>query len=386
MRRSGPSGLFIILTVVSAALFLGPLVNITHSQSTTWNSYQRFTSTLDSDFGPFVLQAHDGTVWVFWEFVPFATPWLQQIRYRTTFNPQSTFNASRWTPDQILVSNSAQNVVPRAAQLPNGTIFLSYSSNRTGNFDIFLKKYNTGQGWSPDSQVTNNKADEVVTSLVAAKDGTLWLFWDRQNSTASNIFYKYYRGVTWSAEFQLTFDKGTTQDSMPSAYQLSDGRIFAAWSQQKGSFTNLQVLYSIYNGVSWSSPIPHQSAFPDRLSAVTQDSNDTIWLMWTREFQIVGGTNGVFDDDIAYTTSMDGGNTWSNDTLLTNDLGCTPNVNCYDDFQPSLAQLKDSSVYAFFVSNRDPQSYQNIFYATSSPIEAHTISGTGLGSSMARPL
>src|SRR3989442_2471216 len=106
MRRSGPSGLFIILTVVSAALFLGPLVNITHSQSTTWNSFQRFTSTLDAHFGPFLLQTHDGTVWVFWKFVPFATPWLQQIRYSSPINPQSTINPSRSTPVRIVISNS----------------------------------------------------------------------------------------------------------------------------------------------------------------------------------------------------------------------------------------------------------------------------------------
>jgi Neuraminidase (sialidase) len=173
---------------------------------------------------------------------------------------------------------------------------------------------------------------------------------------------------------------------MPSAYQLNDGRILVAWSQQKGSFTNLQVRYSIFNGVSWSAPVTHQSTFPDRLSAVTQDSNNTVWLMWTREFQIVGGVNAVYDDDIAYVTSTDGGNTWSNDTLLTNDLACTPGVNCYDDFQPSLAQLKDGSIYAFYVSNNNPQSYQDIVYATSSPIEAHTTTGLGLGSSPARPL
>src|SRR6266849_7311889 len=249
MKRSGLSALFVILTVVTSALFLGPLVNIAHSQGSTWSPSQRFTSTLNYDFGPFVLQSRDGTVWVFWEEAPFSTPWLEQIRYRTTFNPQSAFNASKWTPDQILVSNSAQNVDPRAAQLSNGTIFLSYSSNRTGNFDIFLKRYNTGLGWSPDSQVTSNKGDEVISSLVAAKDGTLWLFWDRQNSTATNVFYKYFRGGTWSTEFPLTSDKGSTLDSMPSAYQLNDGRILVAWSQQKGSFINLQVLYSIFNGV-----------------------------------------------------------------------------------------------------------------------------------------
>ncbi len=371
---------WVLGSLLAALLLLVGAYSVPHSFSisVTWNSFQRFTASLDYDFDPSVVQGFNGTVWAFWERAPFSAPWAEDIVYQTTNNLQPTLNASAWSPMRVLVSNPAGDVAPSAAQLKNGTLFLSFASNRTGNFDIFLKRYNPASGWSPDAQVTTNPANDVVSSLVAARDGSLWLFWDRQSSTAVNIFYKVYSNGAWSAETALTNDLLPVQNMQPSAFQLSDGRIFVAWSQiQDQHFGKVHILYKTFNGSTWSASVQLTSSSPDRHPAVTQDANNTIWISWTREIQI---TSTTFEDDLVYVTSTNGGGSWSPEVMLTNDQGCV-DPNCPDDIQPSMSQLKDGRIWVFWASTRDPDSFWDIYYVASSPLPIHNLAVTSLGAS-----
>ncbi len=366
---------FIIVLLLLVGVFssIPPVSSI----SVTWNSFQRFTATLDYDFDPAVIQAFDGTVWVFWEKAPFSAPWFEDIVYRTTSNLQPNYNASLWSPQTTLVSNPAQDVAPSAAQLKNGTLFVSWASNRTGNFDIFLKRYNSATGWSPDMQITQNPGNEVVSSLLAAGDGSLWVFWDRQNATATNIFYKVYRNNAWSPETALTNDVLPIQNQEPTAFQMKDGRIWVAWSQnQDAHFKGVHILYKVFNGTAWSSSTQVTFSTPDRHPALSQDINNTIWLTWTRELPYsCPGAGSCFQDDLFYITSTNNGLNWSGETNLTNDAACS-DPNCFDDEQPSIAQLKDGRIWLFWSTNRDPDSFWDIYFTNTQPLANHNVAVT----------
>ena len=62
---------------------------------------------------------------------------------------------------------------------------------------------------------------------------------------------------------------------------------------------------------------------------------------------------------------------------MTNDTGCTT---CPEDLQPSLAQWKDGRVYLFWATNRDPQNYWDLYYATTNPQPFHDIAVKALSS------
>ena len=334
----------------------------------SWSAFQRFTTIQEYDFDPAIIQTFDGTIWVFWELGPFATPWFQSIVYKT-------YNGTTWSNQQTAAFSRAQNVAPSVAQLKNGTLYLSYSSNRTGNFEIFLKRYNPGIGWSSDYQLTNTPNDNVVSALVAARDGSLWAFWDRQTTTI-NLYYKVWRNGAWSAETALTNDVAPFRDQQPTAYQTADGNIWVAWSQvQDANFNKVHIMYEIYNGVSWGTTVQLTSSSQDTHPALFQDSNGTLWMTWSREISYSCTGGGCTQQDIIYNTSTNNGASWGSEVNLTNDVGCS-DPNCFDDDQPTMAEFTDGRIYLFWSTNRDPQNYWNLYYITTNPLPLHNVAVT----------
>jgi len=356
-----------LLAPLHSAVSPSPIPQVTVS----WSSFTRFTSTSNNDFNPYLIQTLDGWAWLFWEDAPSATPWLQDVY-------DSIYNGTTWSLPSILAGTaSAQDVEPSAAQLSNGTLYLSYSSNKTGNFEIYLRHYSPSTGWSGDFQVSNNPAADVVSSLVAASDGSLWIFWDRQTSTTTNIYYRTFRGGAWSSETALTSDASPVQDQRPAAYQMKDGRIWVAWSQvQNSQQSSIHIVYKTYNGATWSSLVQVTSnSDTDTHPTMTQDSNGTIWMVWTRAVSYNCSGGGCTQDDIFYITSTNNGVSWSSETNLTNDVNCV-DPNCFDDDHATITELKDGRIRIFWFSNRDPQNYWDLYYVTSQIIPIHNLAVT----------
>jgi len=360
--------------VSAASVQPNPGLNITITNA------QRFTSDVSYDFNSAVVQGLNGTAWVFWSFTFFnGRAWNPVISYRTTNSPNYTYSPSAWSPAQSLVSTPlSQNIAPSVAQLRNGTLLLSFASNRTGNFDIFLKRFSPATGWFPDQQMTLNTADEKTSSIVAASDGSLWLFWDRAvNPTTANIFYKVWRTGSWSAEAALTNDTSNIENLEPSGFQMSDGSVWMAWSRIDTSSNLGNVYYKTYRAGAWSSSIQLTSTTnQDHHPHMIQDSNNTIWIAWNRELPV---SSTVFQNDVFYTYSVNGGSSFIPAVNVTNDVGCS--TGCPEDLMPSLAQLKDGRIYLFWSTNRDSQNYWDLYFDTTNPQPYHNVAVTGLTTS-----
>jgi hypothetical protein len=344
------------------------------------SNMQRFTSDISYDFDPAIIQRLDGAAVVFWENIPFSNGKISNpvINYRTSNYPSPTYSSLNWSASQTLVSTPlSQNVAPAVSQARNGTIYLSFASNRTGNFDIFLKRYSPSTGWYAEQQQTLNPADEVISSPLAASDGSLWLFWDRTlSATSANIFYKVWRSGSWGPETPFTSEGSTIENVQPSAFQMNDGSIWVVWSRMDTVSNLTHVYYEVYRNGSWSSALPLTSnANPDQHPHIVQDQNSTIWVAWNRELPV---SLNVFQNDIFYTYSVNNGASFIPEVNLTNDTGCAV---CPEDIQPSLAQWKDGRVYLFWASNRDPQNYWDLFYDTTNPQPFHHMAVTALSAS-----
>src|SRR6266487_2087044 len=316
------------LTILLSFLILPPIhavVMPVPGLSISVTNFQRFTSDGSYSFSPAIVQGKDGTVWVFWAYTYFNGHVTNPvINYRTTTTPSYTYNATAWSGYQTLVSTPlSQNIAPAASQYKNGTMVLSFASNRTGNFDIYIKAYHPGMGWSSDQQIEWSTLDEKASTVVAASDGSLWVFYDRTiNPTSANIYYKTWRAGNWGPEAALTTDPTNIENLEPSAYQVSNG---------------------------------------------------TIWASWNRELPV---TSLIFQNDIFYTYSVNNGASFIPEVNLTNDVGCS--TVCPEDLMPYFAQLKDGRVYLFWSSNRDPQNYWNLYYATTNQLPFHNNAVTAL--------
>ncbi len=304
--------IIIILLACSLVEVLVPLTPLASSTSSTWSAPQRFTTTTNLQEQPRIIETMDGRVWLFWAAFDVNNPnSYPHIHYEV-------YNWSAWSSDTVLVASPdpKQDVAPSVAQLKNGTAILAFSSNRGGSFNIYLKRYNPATGWSQDAQITTDTDSDMVTSLLVTNDGKLWVFWDRTYSTGSrSIFVKTYNGATWSGETAIATN--TYQNSTPSAYQMTDGKIWVVWSKALDqAFTQVYIYYrTTPDGVNWTTEAAlTSSSYSDRYPTLMQDTANTTWLVWNRRLPISGTT--FFQNDLFYKTS-------TNNPVLAHDLAVT---------------------------------------------------------------
>ena len=338
------------------------------------NNLQQFTFDQSYYFQPAIVQGMDGTSWVFYEYIYFNQHQsLPVIAYRTTQSPGIVYNATNWSAQNTLSSTpKSQNVNPSATTYKNGTLYVAFASNRTGNFNIFVKKYNTGIGWGPDYQVTVNTLDQIGNSVVAANDGSLWLFYDRQiNPTTASIYYRVLHNGLPPTEVQFTNTTTGIQDQQPSAYQLLDGSIVTVWTRTDSS-GNSNLYYRKYTNGVWGTPVQITTSNGDSNPKIMQDQNTTLWMAYTHEIP-QGGSN--FQNAVYYTYSINLGTSWVPASNLTNDACGTI---CPSSENAAIAQFKDGRIYLFFSSNRDTAMYWNLYYASTNLVPFHNVAVTAL--------
>jgi len=252
-------------------------------------------------------------------------------------------------------------------QFGNGTILLFWSSNVTANYVIKYMSYNSA-AWSKQVQVTpSTPMNDSSPAATVDNAGTLWLFWTRQAtapcgmSPCRQIFYKTLKNGVWSSEVQFTTDP--TFNIAPSAMVAKDGRLWVAYQKWVPSGFNYQLFYRIYNGTGWGSDmqLTNKNIWDERPSLL-QDRNGTIWAFWDRDIQI---TSTTFESDIYNKFSLDNGVTWSADNQMTFD---PPGV-LIDDVNPSAVQAADKSIWLFYSSDLTGLGADfDIYYMTSSCI------------------
>jgi len=271
---------------------------------------------------------------------------------------------SDWGPDTQLTTDVAADLNPSGGgimQDTTGTVWFVWASNRMGNKDIWYRNSSDhGATWSSDTQLTADTAIDENPSITQTSDGKIWVVFHSWRSQNPDIYYMTSPdgGATWSNANQLTTD--TNFDLNPSIAQLSDGTIFVAWQSDRiwvqdpdtGDMIPQDDIYyttSLDGGATWTDETrlttdPKDDSDP----SVTQTTDGKIWIAFV--------SNRLDPRDIYYTTSLDGGATWTDETRLTTYSG--------DDWAPSITQTNDGKIWVMFHSRRDNN--WDIYYKTTS--------------------
>ena len=243
------------------------------------------------DTNPSIMQASNGTIWVAWASKRFGN---YKLLYKT-------FNGSSWSSDIQLPTNateSDEDMDPSIMQASNGTIWVVWFSNRTGNLDLFYMTYN-GSAWSTENQLTNHQSVDKHPSIMQASNGTIWVVWSSFRTGDYELFYKTFNGTAWSSYTQLTYDSAF--DEAPSIAQARDGTIWVVWQYFDGQ---ADVYYKIYDGLTWSSEMPLISTTQahNRAPSIAQINDRKIWVVWSTarddDFDIYYKTTVVIPGDV----------------------------------------------------------------------------------------
>src|SRR2546428_1714854 len=225
MRKTATAGIILLLLSVS-------VVGLFHSvkASTTWSSPTLFsTSPPAFNILPAALQARDTRVYVAWE--------------SNRGDPSSTrFDIWYWilsggiwsTPTNLTSKGSGNfnNAQPALVQRTNGTIFLFWTANFTGSWNIYYERYNSGV-WSRRVALTTGAGMDVSADATVSNNGAMFLMWSRRTisggTATAQLFLKTLKNNVWSPEVQLTSD--STQNDAPGLTTTTDGTIWLVWQK-----------------------------------------------------------------------------------------------------------------------------------------------------------
>ena len=236
----------------------------------SWSSTQRLTTNPDdADITPSITTA-DGNIWVVWSS-------NRDENFEIYYN---IYDGSSWLPDDTrLTTNSSVDEFPSVMQDTDGDIWVVWSSNRNGNFEIHYQIYdNKTKAWQSIGQLTSNStSSDRDPSIMQDQDGKVWIAWERDE----DIYYKVvFKNMTVKVDdTPLTMD--SNMDLHPSIMQDQDDKVWIAWAAERLEIGNHTDIYCKIYDVVWSEERITSDNADDIMPTIMQDANGTIWIAWT---------------------------------------------------------------------------------------------------------
>jgi len=317
-----------------------------------------------------------GRVWLAWEGRPQGVVGARANIY------YKLWTSGTWGLKVQITSNSnvTQHETPSITSLSNGTMFVVWSSNNTGTFQLYYRLY-SGLSTPPlptsgEVRLTTNSLNDSQPSAVQDRNGRIWVVWNRNNDT----FYKYFNTTSWSSDFPVPPASSSTDSQYdPTVMQRKDGRMMITWSLIPSSTVtgNAHLYYTTTDGTlptlpaagipagSWTSAGQFftDQTFSDERASLVQARDGTLFTFWQRFTTILG---------IYWISSADNGTTWTVPVSL--------HSSSVDEFDVAAAQMSDKTLWLFW--NKVGSTGLEMWSTTSNPITGvHDVGLTSLSES-----
>lgn len=346
--------LLFAFSIAAAALF---------NTAVAWTKDEQLTGLSGEpegwDMKPSVVQTRDGTLWVFW-----SSDMLEG--QREIFYKTSSDNGVTWSAAKRCTWDDALDDTPHAIQTRNGTLWVFWASQRTGNYDIFYRTCIDieSEWWQWDCvQLTNDSREDTFPSVTQNVDGTIFLAWQRQVAVGDyRLFFKTSsdEGMTWSDEACLTEN---SWDINPSVTWTYNGTLWLVWSHYNLTDSQYDLLYKTTtdNGLSWSDT-RRLTTDPswDISPSVLQAPDGKLWVFWSTD-RLSTDKYAIYFKTYDMSTMI-----WSPPTLLTKSAS---------DENPKAIITQDRKIWVVWASTRTEY---DIYYTISdevSPVHDVAING-----------
>ena len=152
-----------------------------------WSPDTQLTTNSSWDQSPSIVQTRNGTIWVAWSSYRTSD---YEIWYKT-----SSDGGLKWSNATQLTTASGFDQSPSIIQAVDDSIWIFWASDRPGGmgatYDLYYKNSsNFGSTWSSDFQLTTNQKDDVSPSATSAIDGSIWVVWSSLRTGDFEIWYK----------------------------------------------------------------------------------------------------------------------------------------------------------------------------------------------------
>ena len=240
------------------------------SSTFPWSPTKKLTTDVEYDKTPSITTTADGDIWVVWSSNRDGN---FEIYYKI-------YNESSWGPDTRLTNETSKDESPSVMQDKDGDIWVVWSSNRTGNFEVHYLVYDSQtKEWQPPGQLTYDSSSDKDPSIIQAQDDAIWVVWERNADLYHKVFFKNMTVVM--PVTPLTLDSNV--DLHPSIMQAQNGAIWIAWDTDRTPGANYTAdIYcrKIHNFTVSDERITYDDG-DDSLPAIMQAADGKIWITWT---------------------------------------------------------------------------------------------------------
>jgi hypothetical protein len=159
------------------------------------------------------------------------------------------FDGVDWTPEQEISvdAGSELQMSPKVA-VEGEVVHVVWEDYGDGDPDIFYRCFN-GTDWLPMQEITNDGgAENQSFPSIAADDGKVYVVWQDEGDGDPDIYHRYFDGVDWQPEEEISSDAGTEAQLLPSV-AAGNGSVHVVWMDAEGG--NLAIHYRFHNGTDW---------------------------------------------------------------------------------------------------------------------------------------
>jgi len=233
---------------------------------------------------PSVAVAPDGTPYVVWENDYSGGGYEIYVR---------RWNGSSWEEVGTgsasgggISDNSGSSRNPSLAIAPDGTPYIAWWDDSSGDGEIYVRRWNgssweeVGSGSASGGGISDNSADSYSPSVAIAPDGTPYVAWQDDSSGNFEIYVRRWSGSSWEEVGTNSASDGGISDNSgysggPSVAVASDGTPYVAWGDFSGG--DSESYMRRWNGSGWEEVGTNSASG----GGISDNSGDSAWLSVT---------------------------------------------------------------------------------------------------------
>ncbi len=176
---------------------------------------------------------------------------------------------------------------PRTAAAPDGSIYIAFTSNETGDNNIFVEIYKRGR-MKKRFQITSGPSDEYDSDIAVADDGRVWLAWASNADSLYDIYAASLSGGELSQAERVTRTKADAFHPRIAVDSFGNPCVaFYKWIEKDGSTTDRNIYMSRKKNGRWMEAVevsPPKPEMDDHSDPDIASSRDGIAVAWSYDY------------------------------------------------------------------------------------------------------
>ena len=268
----------------------------------TWQSSKRLTYNAGDSMYP-AIAVSGLNVYVVWK--------DDTLGNTEIYLRKSGDGGATWQSSKRLTTNAGDSFLPAIA-VSGANVYVAWSDNTPGNYEIYFKKSTDGGAtWKTAQRLTNNTGSSYSPDI-KVNGANIYVVWC--DYTTSDIYFRKSTdsGATWNTFKQLTATSGR---SWSPALAVNGANIYMVWCDETPGNWEIYLRKSTSYGATWQTAQRLTNNSGISMHPAIAVSGTNIYVMW--------GDNTPGQYELYFRKSANSGATWQTAQRLTNKTGAS---------------------------------------------------------------